>query len=202
VKRSAGATGWILGVLALLSACVATPRRSETILDPVAQRAVIAALDKYQLDGRVAVAAGTEGFNASMNWSQSGAASAVRLSGPMGAGTLQLQLTEGRLQIESRGQKLQDAAAQDLMRQQLGFEPPLDALRFWLLGLAAPGESQESRSADGQLLSLTQQGWLVEYLEYRPQLAAAGLLSLPVKMRATRDDLRLRVVVDSWRLDP
>ena len=50
--------------------------------------------------------------------------------------------------------------------------------------------------------SLTQQGWLVEYQEYQPQRAAAGMVSLPTKLRATREDLRLRVVIDSWRLDP
>ncbi|MEO8308618.1 MAG: lipoprotein insertase outer membrane protein LolB [Pseudomonadota bacterium] len=196
-----GACGWLLGVIVLLSACVATPRRSETVLDPAAQQAAIAALDKYQLQGRVAVAAGTEGFNASMDWNQSGTASSVRLAGPMGAGALQMQFGDGHLRIESRGQNLLDAAAQELMQQQLGFAPPLDALRYWLLGLPAPqGQSQETRSPDGQLLSLTQQGWRVEYQEYQPQQLAVGRVSLPTKLRATRDDLRLRVVIDSWRL--
>jgi outer membrane lipoprotein LolB len=198
--------GLVLGGLGfiLLAACVATPRRGEAILDPAAQHAVIEALDKYQLEGRVAVAAGTEGFNASINWNQSGPASSVRLAGPLGAGSLQMQFGEGRLRIESsRGQKLADSAAQELMQEQLGFAPPLDALRYWLLGLAAPpGGSQETRDANGQLLSLTQQGWLVEYQEYQPQRAAAGMVSLPKRLRATREDLRLRVVIDSWRLDP
>jgi outer membrane lipoprotein LolB len=187
---------WLLGVMVLLTACVSTPQRNQAILDP-------AALDIYQLEGRVAVAAGTEGFNASMNWSQSGPASSVRLAGPLGAGSLQMQFGEGHLRIESSGgRKLEDAAAQALIQEQLGFAPPLDALRYWLLGLPAPGDAQESRSPGGQLLSLTQQGWLVEYQEYLPQHSAAGTVSLPAKMRATRENLRLRVVIDNWRLDP
>jgi outer membrane lipoprotein LolB len=186
---------------ALLTACVATPRRGEALLDPAAQHAVIARLDKYRLEGRVAVAAGTEGFNASMNWNQSGPSSSVSLAGPLGAGSLQMQFGEGRLSIESRGQKLEDEAAHDLIQEQLGFAPPLHALRYWLLGLPAPGESQESRSPGGQLLSLTQQGWLVEYQEYQPQHSREGMVSLPSKLRATRESLRLRVVIDSWRLD-
>jgi outer membrane lipoprotein LolB len=186
-----------------MAACTSTPRRGEAILDPAAQQVAIAALDKYQLDARVAVAAGSEGFNASMNWSQSGPGSTVRLSGPLGAGTLQLQFGEGRLRIESRGQALENAAAQALIEEQLGFAPPLDELRYWLLGLAAPGgEAMESRSPDGQLISLTQQGWLVEYQEYQPQRAAAGMVSLPAKLRASRENLRLRVVIDNWHLEP
>ena len=189
------------GLLLLLSACATTPQKGTT-LDPGSQHAVIAGLDKYQIEGRVAVAAGTEGFNASMSWSQSGPASSVRLAGPMGAGSLQLQFGQGRLHIESRDRKLDDAEAQALIEEQLGFAPPLDALRYWLLGLAAPGESHESRGSDGQLLSLTQQGWLVEYQEFQPQRAAGGTVPLPTRMRATREDLRLRVVIDSWLLQP
>jgi outer membrane lipoprotein LolB len=194
-------SGWLLGLMILQAACVSTPRRSTALLDPAAQHAVIAGLDKYRLDGRVAVAAGTEGFNASMAWRQAGPDSSVSLSGPLGSGSLQLQFGEGRLSIESRGQKLEDAAAEDSMKEQLGFAPPLDALRYWLLGLAAPGEAQESRGPGGQLQSLTQRGWLVEYQEYQPQQSREGKVSLPVRLRATREDLRLRVVVDSWRLD-
>jgi outer membrane lipoprotein LolB len=186
-------------ILLLLAACATTPKQ-ETTLDPAAQRAVIAGLDKYQIEGRVAVAAGTEGFNASMSWRQSGTASSVRLAGPMGAGSLQMQFGQGRLHIESRDRKLDDAEAQSLLEEQLGFAPPLDALRYWLLGLAAPGESHESRGPDGQLSSLTQRGWLVEYQEFLPQRAAGGMVSMPTKIRATRDDLRLRVVIDSWFL--
>ncbi len=195
--------GWLVGALVLLAACTSTPRRELAVLDPAAQRALIAGLDNYQVEGRVAVAAGSEGFNASMNWNQAGAVSSVRLAGPMGAGSLQMQFGDGHLRLESRGQTLQDAAAQDAVQQQLGFAPPLDALRYWLLGLAAPqGQSQESRSADGQLLSLAQQGWLVEYQEYQPQRAAGATVSLPRRLRATREDLRLRIVIDSWRLQP
>ena len=189
------------GLLLLLAACVTTPKQGTT-LDPAAQHTLIAGLDKYQIEGRVAVAAGTEGFNASMSWRQSGTASSVRLAGPMGAGSLQMQFGQGHLHIESRDRKLDDAQAQALMEEQLGFAPPLDALRYWLLGLAAPGESHESRSPDGQLLSLTQQGWLVEYQEYLPQRTAGGMVSMPTKMRASREDLRLRVVIDSWLLQP
>ena len=46
-----------------------------------------------------------------------------------------------------------------------GFVPPFEALRYWVLGLAAPGEPpvDVQAGADGQVTQLTQQGWKIRY---------------------------------------
>lgn len=195
---------WLVAVIVLLTACVTSPRRTDVVLDGVAQRDVIAGLDAWRLEGRVAVAAGSEGFNASLDWNQDGADSSVRLASPLGAGSLRLKFDDEHLHVEtSRGQVLEGEEARGALQDQLGFAPPLEALRYWLLGLQAPGaDAMEERNLDGQLLWLTQHGWRVEYQEFLPQSSAQGALLLPRRLRATREDLRLRVVIDSWRLDP
>ena len=108
------------------------------------------------------------------------------------------------LRVEtSRGQVLEGMQAQAAINDQLGFAPPLEALRYWLLGLQAPGaDALEQRNPDGQLLWLTQLGWRVEYQEFGPQPIATGRIALPKRLSATREDLRLRVVIDRWRLEP
>ena len=86
--------------------------------------------------------------------------------------------------------------------RQLGFAPPLTSLRYWLLVLPDPagGEFTSVPNDDGTVAQLEQQGWKLEYEDYRAQPAAAGTVRLPGRLTATREDIRLRLVVDRWRL--
>ena len=164
---------WLLGVMVLLTACVSTPQRNQAILDPAALHTIPAGRARcsgrwhrglqcvHELEpvrpgfiGKTGRTTGC-GLPADAIWRR---APAHRI--------------QSRPEAARRG-------GPGLIQEQLGFAPPLDALRYWLLGLPAPGDAQESRSPGGQLLSLTQQGWLVEYQEYQPQHAAAGTVSLP-----------------------
>jgi outer membrane lipoprotein LolB len=196
--------GWLAGIPALLglllSACATPPVRESALLDA-------ANLDAWQFEGRVAVATASDGFNASVDWSQEGQGSSVRLAGPLGAGSLRMNFGNQDLRVEtSRGQVLEGVQAEAAVNDQLGFAPPLEALRYWLLGLKAPGaDALEERNADGRLLWLTQLGWRVDYQEFESQEMTGGMttgrVALPKRLRATREDLRLRVVIDRWRLD-
>src|SRR5450631_578878 len=47
----------------------------------------------WQLDGRAAVAYGTQGWQATLNWRQRGDSSEVHLAGPFGVGALVLKRT-------------------------------------------------------------------------------------------------------------
>jgi outer membrane lipoprotein LolB len=189
---------------ALVAGCATRPLRPTTVLDVAQGQALLTSLDRYSFEGRVAASAGTQGFNASLDWQQSGAGTNLRLSGPLGAGTLRIRYADSVLHIESsRGQILDGTEADAALQAQLGFAPPLGALRYWLLALPSPGTpAAEERDAAGRLKSLEQDGWRVEYEEYQPQASSAGSVQMPRRLRATRESLRLRVVVDSWHLLP
>jgi outer membrane lipoprotein LolB len=51
-------------------------------------------------------------------------------------------------------------------------------------------------SADGQLVTLRQDGWTLHYADW--QLHAGLDVPLPHRLEATRDDARVRLVVDVW----
>ena len=79
------------------------------------------------------MATASDGFNASVDWSQAGQeGSSVRLSGPMGAEVLRMNFGGPGLRVEtSRGKVLEGAQAEH-SGDHLGFAPPLEALRYWL----------------------------------------------------------------------
>lgn len=191
-----------LAGLLLLAGCATVPPAPREPLDAQAQQQMLLGLTTFALDGRAAVAARGDGFNASVAWRQAGPESIVKLSGPIG-GSLTLTYRPGFLRVaNSRGQVLQAADAEAAIVAELGFMPPLDALRYWVLGLAAPGDAPTARTdgPDGRLAQLDQQQWQIRYERWMPVTTDAGEAQLPQRLTATREDVRLRVFVDKWRL--
>ena len=152
------------------------------------QEALLLQLEAFAFSGRVAVAARDSGFNAGIDWQQRGEGAVVRLSAPIG-GSLVVTWRPDHLQLEAgRGQMLQDAEAAAVIEQELGFLPPFESLRYWVLGLAAPGEGP------------AQLGWQISYERWMIVSTPQGALRMPQRLTATRDGLRLRLVVDRWNL--
>ncbi|MET0279876.1 MAG: lipoprotein insertase outer membrane protein LolB [Steroidobacteraceae bacterium] len=189
-----------LASLLLLAGCATVPQPRST-LPPADEQALLLGLTSFALDGRAAVAANGDGFNASVAWRQAGTETIVKLSGPIG-GSLTLTYRPGFLRVaNSRGQVLQDADAEAAVIEQLGFVPPFEALRYWVLGLPAPGEAPTERiDAAGRIAQLTQAQWQIRFERWVPVAAGSGEVQLPQRLTATREGVRLRVFVDKWRL--
>lgn len=205
MRASRSGAAWRIAAFAtalLAAGCATLPPAGEP-LPAAEQQQHLQQLDAFTLTGRAAVSANGEGFNASLTWTQSGGESRVRLSGPVG-GSLTLTWRPGYLQVvSSRGETLRDAEAEAVIVQQLGFMPPFEALRYWVLGIAAPGEAPTARveAENGRLATLDQQGWQMKFERWYAIGSRAGTLLLPQRLTATRDGVRLRVVMDRWKLD-
>jgi outer membrane lipoprotein LolB len=161
------------------------------------QRAALEKLDRYGLNGRVAVAAQGQGFSASLRYQQEPKRSNLALDGPLGIGGLRVEIEDADITIAtSRGDKLDGDAARGELERRLGFQLPLVELRWWLLGLPAPGESSINQDAgSGEIRDFTQNGWHVSI-----NSRAAGLgFALPQRLTAERDGARLKLFVENWQ---
>jgi outer membrane lipoprotein LolB len=197
------------GLLWIVAAAVVSGCRTVPVQQPPpaagqpwdVARPELQARDHFALKGRVAVAAGKEGFNATLHWTQDGARSQVSLEGPLGAGGVQITADGANLSIvNSHGDRLDsDAARADLVAR-LGFDPPLSSLRYWILGVPDPAmPAKEAVDPQQQRLqSLEQNGWQIDYGGYMPGSAGAGSAALPAKMTVQRPGVRVRLVVDGW----
>lgn len=97
--------------------------------------------------------------------------------------------------VTSRGDRLDNDAARAELAKRLGFEPPLDSLRYWIQGVPEPGHpAQETLDSQQRLAALQQDGWQINYTDYMP----VGGGWLPSKLTVQREGVRLRVVVDGW----
>jgi outer membrane lipoprotein LolB len=190
-----------LAVLLLSAGCRTLPPGAE--VGPGAdapwpqQRAALENLDRYGLNGRVAVAAQGQGFSASLRYQQQPRRSNLSLDGPLGIGGLRVEVEGESIAIEtSRGEKLDGQAARDELERRLGFQLPLTELRWWLLGIPAPGEVSINQDAgSGEIHDFTQNGWRVSI-----NSRAAGLgFALPQRLTAEREGARLKLLVERWQ---
>ncbi|HET9474374.1 MAG TPA: lipoprotein insertase outer membrane protein LolB [Steroidobacteraceae bacterium] len=161
------------------------------------QRAALERLDQYSLTGRVAVAARGEGFSGALRYQQQPHRSDLSLDGPLGMGGFRVVLDGDQLAIStSRGAQLDGAAARAELEQSLGFSMPMAALRWWLLGIPAPGEaSLDADAASGEIRGFMQDGWKISIDARAPALGFA----LPRRLTATREGARMKLLVDRWQ---
>jgi outer membrane lipoprotein LolB len=188
----------MLAALAALAACRSVPPRAAPTSWEV-RRPQLQALAHFELRGRVAVAAAGEGFNASLRWIQQGTRAQLTLEGPLGVGGAQVIAAGDELTLVTpHGEQLDNAAAHAELAARLGFDPPLSSLRYWVLGVPDPAQpSTEALDPDQQrLAALTQSGWHIDYVSYG--VAEGG--SLPARLTLQRDAVRVRLLVDDWRL--
>jgi outer membrane lipoprotein LolB len=183
-----------------LAACQTVPVSPAPSVSWSVRRPELQDLGRFGLNGRVAVAVGNQGFNAGLRWTQSAAVTHLTLTGPLGAGGVEVTADGDDLSVvTSNGKRLGNAAARAQLEEKLGFEPPLASLRYWVLGVPDPDPSAPaSVQLDSQqrATQLTQGGWQIEYTAYMP----VGAEWLPRLLTLRRQDVRVRMVVDGWQL--
>jgi outer membrane lipoprotein LolB len=187
--------GLIVSCSAVLCACATTRQLPPPVSAGWEQRAAdLQALSPWQLDGRAAVAVGSQGWQATLNWQQLDESAEVHLSGPFGVGAMVLRQTPAGLSLN--GAPPSDAVLSQL-QDRLGFALPIEHLRFWLLGVPDPGGAFDlTRNEQDRALELIQDEWTTDYDRYGP----VGGDVLPVRMVLTRGNVRVRIAVDHWRL--
>lgn len=201
LPRAGGVLAGLALVLAFgwaLTACQTVPVSPAPSVAWNVRRPALQSLDRFGLNGRVAVAVGKQGFNAGLRWAQSGALTHLALTGPLGAGGVEVTADGGDLSVvTSSGKRLGSADARAELQDKLGFEPPLASLRYWVLGVPDPS-APASVQLDSQqrLTQLTQEGWQIDYTAYMP----VGAEWLPRLLTLRREDVRVRMVVDGWQL--
>jgi outer membrane lipoprotein LolB len=185
--------------LTLIAGCRTAPPTLPPSAAWEVRRPQLQAREHFQLKGRVAVAAGAEGFNATLRWTQDGDRSQLTLEGPLGVGGARLTASGNDMTlVTARGEVVDSAAAHAALAERLGFDPPIASLRYWVLGVPDPAQpaSESLDPAQQRLTALTQDGWHVDFQSY---MSANGE-PLPARLTLRRDAVRVRLLVDDWQL--
>jgi len=161
------------------------------------QRDALARVSRYALAGRVAVAAGGEGFSGGLRYQQQEQRADLAIDGPLGMGGVRVNVDGEAVTISnSRGESFDGPAARAELEQKLGFTLPLTELRWWLLGLPAPGEAAlEQDPVTGEIRAFQQIGWRVSIDKRAPAMGFA----LPQRLTVMRDGARMKLLIETWK---
>lgn len=179
-------------LLALALVACATPQVAPETVSAPTQRAA----PRWTLTGRVAVKSAEENLAGLIEWQHDGPNDEVLLSTPLGQGVARIVRDAEGVTLEQPNAPLRRAPdAESLTRAALGYALPLAGLVDWVQGRADPSRPFERRlDAEGRTTQLRQDGWVIDYLQYHLDDPAR-----PRKLVVSRDDLEIRLVVDSWQ---
>jgi outer membrane lipoprotein LolB len=154
--------------------------------------------DAFYLSGRVSVKYGTEAASGKITWQHDAAGDDLLFSSPLGQGVARIVWRDAIATLTTADQKRYQAGdVETLTEQVLGWRLPLAGMPDWIRGRAAAGiPAQKQMDSSQRLTELRQSGWLVEFLDY----ASEG--GLPSRLRLSRQDMELRLVIDQWRAAP
>lgn len=187
-------------LMALLAGCAVEPPRQPASSRELAwqeRQASLKPLHLWQLTGRIAIQTGDDGWNATLIWRQAQEQYRIQLVAPLGQGSLQLEGDPQQVELRtSEGNSAVAADPDTLIFNELGWRVPVSALRYWVLGLTAPGEASVVIDEFGRLNRLKQAGWEVEFLDYMVQ----GSQELPARLFVTNHQAQVRLVIKRWEL--
>ncbi|HHZ71432.1 MAG TPA: outer membrane lipoprotein LolB [Methylococcaceae bacterium] len=146
----------------------------------------------WSLRGRLAIVKNNAAESVRIKWQHWPDSEKLAVYGPLGRQLVVIVL-EGRSVVIDYGAD-NKRILQDVTKGVdfgLGFEVPILAFRYWLLGLPAPG-NQFVYVPEGFI----QQGWRV----FISKVVKVEQYSLPKKVQLSYGDVKLKLLVDQWQL--
>lgn len=189
-------------MLFVLNACTGVAVKEPGTVDRSvydARSAKLTAISHWSLTGKISLDDGDQGGSGKLRWDVNADQSEMGFRGAMGSGAWNLQMgPQGASLKLADGTEQSAADVRDLIWEHVGWPVPLEALQWWARGLAAPGVAEKEQFGPGDLLvSLRQFGWDVQFSRYE---SVAGI-ELPVRLKATRDNYRVKLAISRWRMD-
>lgn len=160
----------------------------------------LVSLVDWSLTGRLAASDGKDGGSGSLSWQNSTNATHMSFRGAMGKGSWELVAGESSANLRlADGREYSAATISQLVTKHMKSDVPVEALSWWVLGLAWSNTWDERQlDAEGRLTSLRQLGWDVKFTGYKLE----DQVWLPGKLVARKQDQTVKLAISDWSLQP
>jgi len=186
----------------LLVACQTTPTIDRPLATPqliVERDAKLSQLKPWRASGSLVVDSEEQGaVSASFAWDVSSGGYDIQLFGPLGIKSVRLIQDSASARLLSKGDEIQGASGEALVRDALGLSLPLDDMQDWAVGLpgraVAPARDKFGRLSEISVGNAAGEAWQVVFERYAMQDG----LDLPRRIRVSGDGLEIRMSVKKW----
>ena len=155
---------------ALLSACAGIPPQPVSHPQQVWRAHVVRmqAITRFMVSAEGGVRAGTHGGTLLLHWRVHPHAYQMTGYGPFGRLIFRLRVNATGARLRTARGRFRGRDAAVLLRRLTGWHLPVAGLRYWILGIPAPGPvTAQGLDRRGLLARLRQEGWVVRYRRYR-----------------------------------
>ncbi len=157
-------------------------------------------LNNWQLSGRVNITYDSESVTPRVRWSQMGENFNIRLWGTFNVGNTLLAGSSSGVTMTRNGQTKTAETPEKLLLEFLGYEVPVSFMHYWIRGIPSPtSQSQLLYSENGQLAQMTQNEWIIDYVDFRQYEDFV----LPRRIEASHEQrkIKLRLIGLRWEID-
>lgn len=150
---------------------------------------------EFELSGRIAARYREEAASGNVAWRHARESDEMLITSPVGSSVARVVRTGSEVVLTTTGEgEYRASDAEALTEKVLGFRIPLAGLTDWVRGRQVEGSpASVVRDKDGRPASLEQNGWRVEYQEFRSD-------GLPVRMKLTYPGIELRLAIHEWKV--
>jgi outer membrane lipoprotein LolB len=187
---------WVLlwgGLVLVASGCAVVPKSTEHAQLELTQALVLKEY-AWSLSGRLALKRNHVAESVRIKWQHKSSPSSERLAvyGPLGRQWVVIKLVGDSVVVDyGTGREKTVSSLTEGLDLGLGFDVPIVAFRYWVLGLPAPG-SQFVYEPDGFI----QRGWRILF----SKITRVDQYRLPKKIQMSYGDIKLKLLVDQWQL--
>jgi len=160
-------------------------------------------INSWYVRGKLSVVSPEDSVTGYLTWDQNKEKYDLFISGPFGSGSSRLSGNNHQASLLLPGwDKPQTApSAEYLMQQYMGWNFPVDDIRYWVKGQLSPDLEDNSESVkygeDGLLKSLRQHGWEVSYSRYQKERG----YWLPGLIKIRGHDFRFTFSIKEWTIN-
>ncbi|MEE9452220.1 MAG: lipoprotein insertase outer membrane protein LolB [Gammaproteobacteria bacterium] len=198
----------LLFILFVISACSSVPKE-KPVLEPQTEVEQVVTLEQKQqqlsqiqrwnIRGKVGLQSADDNGTASLDWQQLNNDYEINLSGPLGAGNIQISgdLNGNSTLVTAKNETYIASTAEDLLLDYAGLAMPISSLYYWVRGLPVPNvEADTQFDKDLNLSSLQQQGWTVQYQRY----SLVSGINLPSRIDVYNQDYKIKIAINRWKI--
>jgi outer membrane lipoprotein LolB len=191
----------VILLVLVLNACAT---QSTKIAGPAAEQSYqqrfdfLASLTEWTLAGRLAASNSKDGGSGSLSWQKQGSHMQLAFRGALGKGAWELTAVPGQASLRfADGREYSAPDIAQLITAHMQAKVPVDALSWWVLGLAHPDDWADRQLDEvGRITHLRQLGWDVSFSNYKFE----DQVWLPGKLVARNEEHSVKLAISKWSL--